>query len=855
MSQPIIQHSFHAGEWAPALNARVDLAKYHSAAALLRNYYVDYRGGASSRPGTRYVDTAVKSATAVRLIPFQASTTVGYVLEFGDLYMRPIFNGATLGFTLNTPYLAADLALLKFTQSVDKLYICHPNYPPSILQLITATNWTLTPIQFGSTVGTPTGLTAGTTNAGTGHYGYCVTAIDFNGQESSPSTVAYSTINVAAGQVSTINLSWTAVTGAQSYNVYRTPESIGADPPTGSSLGYLMNVTAVHADDTFTSNSPQNAVDFSLTPPIAKNPFQGAGLASVTVTAPGSYTTVPSATVAAAPAGGITATVQPAVGALSVAVFASGSGFSVGQIAITTLGEVPTVTVLITSVDGFGGVLTANVLNPGALTSGTVTANPVLFGVTGNNFSVNVSWGIVAVNVINAGTGYTSVPAITFSAGAATATAVLQMSTGGNPSVPGLHQQRLVLAAKPLAVQTFNMSQPGSYYNFNIRSPIQPDDAIEASIVSGQLNSIKSMASVPTGLILMTDKANWLISAGGQGAAVTPIDIVANAHSFDGASDVPLIIANFDILFVQSKGSIVRDLTFNFYTQIYTGTDITVLSSHLFYGFQILEWAWAEEPFKVVWAVRNDGVALTLTFLKEQELLGWAHSDTQGLFKSVAVVTEQTSFGLVDAVYFVVERVINGATVKYIERLAERIFPNGAQDAWCVDAGIQYDGPPATTFTGATHLANATVTGLADGVPITPFVMPLSGTFTLPAPASKVTVGLSFTPQLQTLPLDTGEPTIQGKRKSIGGITVRVEDTLGLAIGKSFSSTVPMKDLVLGNVGSATNMIVTGLVTADARTIIDPSWDVPGQYCINQPFPLPSTILGVMPEIEVGDTK
>ena len=45
------------------------------------------------------------------------------------------------------------------------------------------------------------------------------------------------------------------------------------------------------------------------------------------------------------------------------------------------------------------------------------------------------------------------------------------------------------------------------------------------------------------------------------------------------------------------------------------------------------------------------------------------------------------------------------------------------------------------------------------------------------------------------------------------------------------------------------------MVTADARTIIDPSWDVPGQYCIKQPNPLPVTILGVIPEIEIGDTK
>jgi hypothetical protein len=63
-----------------------------------------------------------------------------------------------------------------------------------------------------------------------------------------------------------------------------------------------------------------------------------------------------------------------------------------------------------------------------------------------------------------------------------------------------------------------------------------------------------------------------------------------------------------------------------------------------------------------------------------------------------------------------------------------------------------------------------------------------------------------------------------------------------------------MKDLILGNVGTMSNAVVTNLVTGDARTLIDPSWDVPGQYCIQQSDPLPATVLGVIPEIVVGDT-
>jgi hypothetical protein len=256
-------------------------------------------------------------------------------------------------------------------------------------------------------------------------------------------------------------------------------------------------------------------------------------------------------------------------------------------------------------------------------------------------------------------------------------------------------------------------------------------------------------------------------------------------------------------LYVQAKGSIVRDSAYNIYANVYTGTDISAISSHLFYGFTIDEWAWAEEPFKVVWAVRSDGTMLTLTFLKEQEFIGWAHSITNGSFKSVATIVESTTTaGKVDAIYTVVERTINSTLVQYIERVVERTFPNGVTDAWCVDCGVGYSGVPASSFSGGEFIGGQVVTGLADGVVIPPFTMPTNGSFTLATPASVVTVGLAYTCKLQTLAIDLGDPTIQGKVKKINYVDVRVADTLGLSIGSDFDSLVPMKDLIIGNVSS-----------------------------------------------------
>jgi len=929
MSDLAIQASFNTGEWAPSLYARVDLAKYRSGAALLSNFFVDYRGGASTRSGTKYILQCYKSATPVRLIPMQVTFDVGYVLEFGDQYIRFIVDGAPVletatsitsatagppevftdanhgyanndwifadgnyyivqGITTNTftltdlfgnvivsnpftlpaaasrvytivsPYAAADLAVVKFAQNVSELILCHPSYTPYVLTIITAANWTLLPIVIGSTASAPPGIAATAENfpsPGSApistYYSYVITSIDANGQESSqsvPATIGPTyDIRSIAGSIS---ITWDPAPSAVAYNVYESDVSYFGVVPPGSTYGFIGTTTGT----TFVDSNI--GPDFSQTPPIAKNPFQGEGIASVTITNGSTYTMVPSVTPTVA-SSTIAASLAAVLTLVTFTVASGGTGYAIGDTVSFTNGVVLKVATLSGS-----AIATWSLVVNGAVTSGSTPTNPVAQLTTsgaGTGATANLTWGVGVVQVLNPGAGYTSVPTMTFSPTGATATATLAASSNGYPSVPGFFQQRLVLAAPTGAPQTFYMSQPGSYFNFNVSNPSEATDSITGTLVSGQLNTIKSMISQTTGLLILTNKASWLITGGGNGTAVSPSALVANAQSFNGASDVPPIVSNFDVLYMQSKGSIVRDSAYNIYANVFTGTDISVISSHLFYGFTVQEWAWAEEPFKVVWAVRNDGVMLTLTFLKEQEFTAWCHSSTPGgLFKSVATVTEGTATaGEVDAIYTVVARTIEGQSVQYIERVAERTYPGGAVDAWTVDCGIQYVGAPATEFSGAQFLAGQTVTGLADGKVITPFVMPADGEFTIGTAASKVTVGLGFIAQLQTLALDLGEPTIQGKVKKINNVDIRVTETLGLSIGSTFNNLVPMKDLVVGNVSSMltgqASQVVSDLVTGDARTFLDPTYNVPGQYCIQQSLPYPATILGVFPSITQGD--
>ena len=947
MADIAVQASFNSGEWSPTLYARVDIQKYKSGAALLENFFVDYRGGASSRAGSKYIIRCHDTTHPVRLIPFQAAFNVGYILECGQNYIRFIYQGSpvvenpiaitgatqanpcvldipgntylvndmiyvagvggmtqlngryyvitnvagnfitieslfaipvdstsygayTSGGTaarvykITSPYLGTDLEILKFAQSTTSMVLCHPSYPPELLTLITATNWTIGPITFGTTISAPTGVSIFSglppinifttpPDPGQTFYTYAVTSIDGNGQESSLSTPATIGPRVDIRTYPGSNsISWNSAIGAVGYNVYEAEISyFGAAPP-GAQFGFI----GVSKGNSFTDSNI--GADFSQTPPVHMNPFVGEGISFVTVTAPGTYTTVPGVTFT----GGTPSIIASAVAQLGVTatptVTAGGSGYNVGD----TINFGNSLLLTVTGVSS-GAVTSWAIINPGAILSGSVPSNPIAQITTsgiGSGATTSATWGVLAIPVITNGAGYSSTPTVVFSAGAATATATLSPTGNGNPSVPGFFDQRLVLAGAPGAPQTMNLSRPGSYFNFDIHDPIQADDAITATLVANTLNSIRSIVSVSAGMLVFTDKASWVVNGGGYGTGVSPTTIVAIAQSWVGASDVPPIIANYSVLYPSATGSAIREMTYNIYFQVFSGTDISIYASHLFYGYTITEWTWAEQPFYEVWMVRNDGILLGLTFLKEQEFVGFSHHKTLGTYTSVASTVEPTATaGVVNAVYTVVERVVNGQTWKLIERFAERTFPNGLADAWVVDSGLQYIGSPATTFQGGEHLGGQTIVGLADGVAIAPFVMPSSGMFTLPTPASKVTIGIAYTFDLQTLGLDVGEPSAQGKPKKIPYVDVRVNQTLNLSIGSDFAHLVPMKDTIQGNVSSMLTgqgtQLVSGLYSGDARTFLDPTYTIPGQYCIRGQSPYPASILGVFPAYTIGDDR
>ena len=280
-------------------------------------------------------------------------------------------------------------------------------------------------------------------------------------------------------------------------------------------------------------------------------------------------------------------------------------------------------------------------------------------------------------------------------------------SSNNYPSTVGYHQQRRVFGSSFNDPQRIWMSQTANHYNMTVSSPLRDDDSITATIASRQVNEVRHFIGL-TDLIVLTSGGEWAIS--GVDGVFTPSGIRLQAQSYYGASDLAPVVAGEVVLYMQ-PGQIVRDIAFQVSggTTSYTGNDVSILSRHLLDYNEIKDWDFANSPHSLVTMVRDDGVMLTLTYLREQDVYGWARQTTDGDFKSVASVRESDK----DAVYVVVERFFSGVSKKFVERMSKRDF-NDIQDCFFVDSGLSLNSP--VTMTGFTNAGPVVITAPSHGL-------------------------------------------------------------------------------------------------------------------------------------------
>ncbi len=759
-----LQNNFSAGELSPVMDARSDIGKYFAGCRILQNFIVLPQGGAFRRPGSEYIDAAPRSDLAVRLIPFIFSDTDAYVLEFSHRTLR--FYKTVAGVSglilddddatptrLVSPYAANELALLKYTQTGDVMYITHPSYKPRRLIRTDDNSWTISAPEF---IRGPF-LRENDTTTSMKIRGYTIDAVGtgaggtFRIDDDGDLTPYFAVASVFTVHGSTSNDNIDFTVASVSYNSGTDKFTITVDG------GDTVRTTAdgVIWPDLSRGN---NAV---IVASAASGPESFVGFESTHVGALFQLTLLKESVAVNVKFSSQTTSDTVAV--------------SLGQkVDFFTLGTWTGTIVLEASYDGGttyeavyppsfsddGNIELHHLndvddalyrLNMKAYTSGTAACNLVT--------RQHVINGVVEITGV---TSTTVADCIMRSVMARADTPTKRWAEGawsdkrGWPVAVTFFEQRLIFGGntwQPITIWASKSLPGGDYHNFEAGA--NDDDAFTFTLAEAAQDPIKWL-STDKRLIIGTSGSEISLGATGSVEAVTPTNVGrVEQQSARGSASVAPIRTSLGHLFVERGGRKVDELIYRWDVDRFVVTDMTRLSDHITAG-GITEIALQKRPETILWGVTGDGNLVGLTYLREENVVCWHRHvfGGDGLVESVAVIPGVEE----DEVWCVVVLVIASGTKRYIVRLGEWNWGDDQEDAFFVDFGLTYDSTlvtPPSAITGLGHLEGESVAVLADGGNHNSKTV-LNGQIILDRPASVVQVGLQYTSRLKPMKIPKG---------------------------------------------------------------------------------------------------
>lgn len=406
-------------------------------------------------------------------------------------------------------------------------------------------------------------------------------------------------------------------------------------------------------------------------------------------------------------------------------------------------------------------------------------------------------------------------------------------AVGKYPARLGFWEQRLWFGRTTINPNGVFASRSADFENMDFARPQRENDSIAMSISTGESNVIE--AFIPMDRLMVGTSDNIFSLVGPNDDVLVPTPPPGAKRHVKRGIDLPRPIMVGEVAFYQPRVETgLRTIGYSFEVDGYKSNDVSIFAPHLFQDFRIVRMAYQAEPGSVLWCVRNDGALLAFTWEAEQQVWGWTEMDIGGKALDVCCVPE----GEESRVYIVVEREIDGETVRYVEYL-DRLKWSDYRIASFLDCSkIYVFDDPQTEILGLAHLEGEDVTVLADGFTVRTTVE--GGAITLVEPASRVIVGLAFEAIVETLPLPP-EPT----KKITDEIFVELVDSFDVYAGRDESELELLTTRKEGEIGAP--IMFTGLPEpARPAQLVDREATI----IVKQSSPYPMTIAGLYYGVE-----
>lgn len=413
----------------------------------------------------------------------------------------------------------------------------------------------------------------------------------------------------------------------------------------------------------------------------------------------------------------------------------------------------------------------------------------------------------------------------------------------GYPKTVCFFQDRLCFGGNDTQPYVLWMSQSGDYGNFSVEEAdgsVTDDSAIAAAFVSRKQFDIKHLI-VGTDLFVLSSGNEWVIRGD---EVVTPSNITPVIQQTYGVNDCEPEMVGGRLIYVQQRGSTVRDMAYSYATDSYGGSELTLFVKHFIRGKQIVSMTYQQNPDSHFFFVFSDGTMGALTYIQEQNVYAWSLISTEGAIEAVEDVGE----GNEDILYIVVAREINGETVRYIERMPEFVESEDPMDYIMVDSAVAFESEDGASSFTAGNLAGQYLSVLADGYAFN-VTADESGTFTLPGEFTKVIAGLPFTMQLESTNAEirNNDGSILGRKKYVSNVKLSLYYTLGGKIGSTFylMDKIPYDEFYSSDSITLFN---------DTKDMVMPlgGFDTTGKVCIESDEPYPFNLCSLVREVSFG---
>lgn len=367
------------------------------------------------------------------------------------------------------------------------------------------------------------------------------------------------------------------------------------------------------------------------------------------------------------------------------------------------------------------------------------------------------------------------------------------------------------------------------------------------------------------------DTVNWALALkrmilGAQGGEITlksssleepltPTNFGAAETSTQGSGAVSPSKIDQSGYFVHRNAVKVFELAFDASNFEYQATDLMALAPEIGKP-AIVRMAVQRQPDTRIHCVRSDGVAIIGVIDRGEEVLAWVQFETDGFVEDVVILPAETG-NVDDQVYYVVRRVINGSTVRYLEKWAQEVDCRGGSTNKIADSHIVYSGAATTTITGLSHLEGEQVVVWANGLDVgtndssstwTQTYTVSGGQIVLATAATPVVVGLGYTASFKSAKLGTLNQRIPlNKEKTLSQVGFILADShpKGVRYGQDFS--------VLDNLPEIENGATVGTATRtdyDYEAISFPgTWTTDARLCLQGQAPRPCTVLSAVVEM------